>query len=24
LSQLPLDGLHPGAKELKNILKRYS
>ena len=24
LSQLPLDTLHPGADELKNILKRYS
>ena len=24
LSQLPLDSLHPGANELKNILKRYS
>lgn len=24
LSQLPLDGLHPGADELKNILKRYT
>ncbi len=24
LSQLPLDTLHPGAAELKNILKRYA
>ena len=24
LSQLPLDGLHPGADELRNILKRYT
>ena len=24
LSQLPLDSLHPGATELKKILKRYS
>ncbi len=24
LSQLPLDSLHPGAAELKKILKRYS